>query len=262
MLTDSAIESYVNSIPPLPKIVRECSELLGKGDLVAAANKASEDRALIQYLQNIVNKPIFGFRSNVKDPNQIFGILGLSKAKQILHGYYLLLILPKQWKVFDFNSSLFQEFQARLIHYWGKIIDNLEKESEELNQAISIIPASLIVCEMLFRDIKDTIMLLKEKKDLSYEEILYKMTGKRFLDIASFIAQKWDFSQNTINLIKEIDKKDEDCSLDICFLKLLLAYEMSRPMMIKSGLSDLFDITLPKDEYVVEKFYKIIQSEE
>ena len=94
MLTDSAIESYINSIPPLPKIVRECSELLGKGNLVAAANKASEDRALIQYLQNIVNKPIFGFRSNVKDPNQIFGILGLSKAKQILHGYYLLLILP------------------------------------------------------------------------------------------------------------------------------------------------------------------------
>ena len=61
MLTDSAIESYVNSIPPLPKIVRECSELLGKGDLVAAANKASEDRALIQYLQILSINLYLGF---------------------------------------------------------------------------------------------------------------------------------------------------------------------------------------------------------
>lgn len=262
MLSDTTINNYIETIPPIPKIVKECSRLLDEGDLVAAADKASEDRALIHYLQNIVNKPIFGFRDEIKNPRQIFGILGLSRAKQLIYGYYLLLILPKKWEVFDFNSSSFQEFQARLIYYWGKIVKYLQKENDELNQAISIVPASLIVCEMLFRDIQDTVKLLKDKRDLSYEEILFKMTGRTLLDIASLVAKKWEFKEETIELIKKIGTKDDDCSEEIHFLRLLLVYEMSRPMMLKSGLSDLFDINITQDEKIVEKFYEIIQSDD
>jgi len=77
MLSETTINNYIETIPPIPKIVKECSRLLDEGDLVAAADKASEDRALIHYLQNIVNKPIFGFRDEIKNPRQIFGILGL-----------------------------------------------------------------------------------------------------------------------------------------------------------------------------------------
>jgi len=263
MLSSITINNYIESVPPVPKIVKRCAEALESGDMVHAADIANEDRALSLYLKNIVNKPIFGFRDEIKNSRQIFGILGISKAKQLIYGYYLLLILPKKWEVFDFNSSKFQDFQARLIHNWGKIVKFLEKDDGEIILAISIIPASLIVCEMLFKDINSTVKLLKDTKQISYESILFKMTERRFFDISSLIAKKWDFSDDIVNLIVKIgDTKESDFgdkSLEIEYLRLLLVYEMSRPVMINSGLSELFDIESIFSDEITENFYKIIQ---
>lgn len=265
MLSRSTINNYIESIPPIPKIVRRCSQALDDGDMVHAADIANEDKALIHYLQNIVNKPIFGFRDEIKNARQIFGILGISKAKQLIFGYYLLLILPKKWEVFDFNSSKFQDFQARLIHNWGKIVKFLDREDNEIIPAISIIPASLIVSEMLFSDINSTVKLLRETKQLSYETILRKMTDRTFFEISSMIAKKWDFSQNISELIEHIgDVNVGDFgknALEITYLRLLLIYEMSRPVMVQSGLNDLFAIEPIFDDEITNNFYKIIQEQ-
>ncbi|WP_458699653.1 hypothetical protein ACKGJI_07410 [Sulfurospirillum sp. 1307] len=262
MLSESSINNYIDNIPPIPKVVKDCRDLLNAGDLIGAAKKASQDRALMNYLYNIVNKPIFGFAKEVKNPNQIFGALGLSKAKQVLYGYYILLILPKEWEVFHFSNSHFQNFQARLIYNWGKLIAYLKNDNDELNQAISVVPASLVVCEMLFRDIKDSIKLLKEKKDLSYEKFLMKMTGRTFFDITALIAKKWEFSDKTMELLVQINSNEQNCPLEMDFLKLLLSYEMSRPDIIKSGLNDLFEIDITDDEKIIEIFYDIIKRED
>ncbi|WP_024953665.1 HDOD domain-containing protein [Sulfurospirillum arcachonense] len=266
MLSDTTISEYIESIPPIPKIVKHCVKALDDGDLVHAADIANEDRALIHYLQSIINKPIFGFRDEVKNARQIFGILGILRAKQLIYGYYLLLILPKKWEVFGFSSKEFQDFQARLIHHWGKIMKFLQKEDAEIIQAISIIPASLIVCEILFRDINSTVKLLREKKQMSYEKILIKMTNRTFFDIASLIAKKWSFSDKTIELIKKIGDTQEgdfgENALAITYLRLLISYEMSRPMMIKSGLSDLFDFEPIFDDEIANNFYAILEHED
>ena len=121
MLSKTTINNYIDSVPPIPEVVKRCVEALDSNDLHLAANIANEDRALINYLKIIVNKPIFGFVGEIKDTSQIFSILGLLKAKQLMYSYYLLLILPKDWNVFDFSSTKFQDFQARLIYDWGKI---------------------------------------------------------------------------------------------------------------------------------------------
>ena len=263
MLSETTITNYIETIPPIPKIVKECSKALENGDLVHAADIANEDRALIHYLQNIVNKPIFGFRDEIKNTRQVFGILGISKAKQLIYGYYLLLILPKKWEVFDFNTKQFQDFQARLIHNWGKIVKFLGKENSEIIPAISIIPASLIVCEMLFTDINSTVKLLRDKKQLSYETILLKMTDRSFFEIASMIAKKWDFSEEIVDLIKKIgDASEGDFgkdALEITYLRLLLSFEMSRPMMVKAGLNDLFELELVVDDEIAVDFFNIMQ---
>jgi len=102
MLSEEMIQEYIKSIPPIPEVVKECIDAINEGDLVKAALIASEDRALMTFLHNIVNKPIFGFRTDVKDAKQIFGVLGLSKAKQIIFSYYVLLLVPKSWEVFRF----------------------------------------------------------------------------------------------------------------------------------------------------------------
>lgn len=263
MLSQTTIENYIESIPPVPKIVKRCSEALIAGDMILAADIANEDRALTHYLQSIVNKPIFGFRNEVKNSRQIFGILGLSKAKQLIYGYYILLILPKKWKVFDFDSNKFQNFQARLIFNWGKIVKSLEDEDSEIIQAISIIPASLVVSEMLFSDINSTVKLLRETKQLSYETILKKMTKRTFFDISSLIAKKWDFSEDIVDLIAKIgDANAGDFgknALAITYLRLLLIYEMSRPVMVQSGLNNLFDLEPIFDDEITNNFYRIIQ---
>jgi len=266
MLSETTIDNYIETIPPVPKVVKLCIDSLNDGDLVHAADIASEDRAFIHYLQNIVNKPIFGFRDEVKEARQIFGILGLSKAKQLIYGYYLLLILPKKWEVFDFNTSLFQDFQARLIHHWGKIVKFLGKDDNSLNQAISIIPATFVISEMLFRDINSTVKLLRDKKQMSYETIFYKMTDRTFFEISAMIAKKWDFSDDIVEMINKIgDLKEGDFgenALLISYLRLLLVYEMSRPAIIKAGLSDLFHLEPVFDDDILNNFYKIIQEEE
>jgi len=266
MLSEVTINNYIETIPPIPKIVKRCVKILDDGDLVYAADIASEDRALIHYLQSIVNKPIFGFRGEIKNARQIFGILGLSKVKQLIYGYYLLLILPKKWEVFDFNASLFQDFQARLIHNWEKIVKFLDKDNASINQAISIIPATFIVCEMLFRDINSTVSILRNKKQMSYETIFYKMTDRSFFEVASLIAKKWDFSDNILEIIKKIgDAKEGDFgenALIISYFRLLLIYEMSRPSIVKAGLSDLFNLEPIFNDELMNNFYKIIQEEE
>jgi len=266
MLLESTIDKYIETIPPIPKIVKMCIASLEKDDLVHAADIANEDRALIHYLQNIVNKPIFGFRDEVKNARQIFGILGMAKAKQLLHGYYLLLILPKEWEVFDFNTSLFQDFQARLIHNWGKIVKFLKIDSAQINQVMSVIPATFIISEMLFRDINSTVSLLREKKQISYETIFHKMTNKTFFEVSSMIAEKWDFTDDIVTMISELGNSKEDDfgenTLLLSYLRLLITYEMSRPAIIKAGLSDLFELEPVLDEDLINNFYMIMQQEE
>lgn len=265
MISKSAIDDYIETIPPIPKIVKECVDLLQRGDLILAADVASQDPALSHYLKNIVNKPVFSFREEVKELRQVFGILGIKEAKQLLYSYYLLLILPKKWEVFDFSTKQFQDLQASLIFNWGNIIERLDINDDDIIPAISLIPASLIVCEMLFRKDADTIRLLKEVKNISYEKILKKQSGMSFFEISALIAKKWDFPDKIIDLITSMSglKKSslEENNRELVYMKLLLVYEMSRPSIVKSGLNDLFELESNCDIDVVENFYKIINNE-
>ena len=102
MISKPALEKYISSIPPIPNVVKACAHALEEGDLVKAADEAAKDGALMLYLRQLVNKPIFGFRSTIKEPRQLFGILGLSRARQLLCAYYTQLLLPKKWEVFHF----------------------------------------------------------------------------------------------------------------------------------------------------------------
>lgn len=260
MLSQATIDNYIEDIPPIPEVVKNCIDAINEGDLIRAADEATEDRALTHYLQLIVNKPIFGFRNEVKDTRQVFGILGLYKARQIIYSYYILLLLPKEWRVFDFDSSKFQDFQARMIHHWSAIVEEMNSEDKELADAITIVPATLVVCEMLFRDIYDTVRLLRERKQMSYEKILIKITGRTLFEIASFIAKKWDFEQNIVDIIHNIPNKEKKTSQALEYMRLLLVYEMSRPMMIQSGLSEMFEFNFDFEDELSLNFYKIIEN--
>ncbi len=264
MLTNSTIHKYISTIPPVPKVIKSCLAYLDASDMVQAANVASKDKVFVLYLSSIVNKPIFGFRDEIKNINQIFGVLGLSRARQIVHGYYLLLILPKKWEVFNFSNRKFQDLQSNLIVNWNKILDFLNINDKDSRQFISLIPASLIVCEMLFRDIQETIQLLRSSKQVSFDELLYKMSDNTLFDVTVKIARKWEFNENIQSLISQISSKNLTQEMDtfrvITFLRLLLSYEMSKPYMIESGLNDFFNFPLDFNEKDITDFYTLIES--
>jgi HD-like signal output (HDOD) protein len=81
LITIQQINSFIEKIPPSPKVLKETISLLNQGDLVKAAKVGKEDPALNAYLTELVNKPIYGFKNEVNDISQIFGILGVSKSQ-------------------------------------------------------------------------------------------------------------------------------------------------------------------------------------
>ena len=87
MITQKEIESYIEKIPPTPAILKATINFVDQGELTKAAKTATKDPALSKYLTTLVNKPIYGFRNEVHDLSQIFGILGTSGAKQVLYNY-------------------------------------------------------------------------------------------------------------------------------------------------------------------------------
>ncbi|MFK5882439.1 MAG: HDOD domain-containing protein [Sulfurospirillum sp.] len=258
MLHKHDIDKYLNSIPPIPQTIKSTLAYLDSSDMIQAANIAKEDSAFVEYLSRVVNKPIFGFRDEIKNVNQIFGILGLNRAKQVIYSYYMQIILPHDWEVFDFTSRKFQDLQANLMIQWSRILNALKIQDRDLEHSITLIPASLIVCEMLFRDIKDTISILRETKEITYDEILYKMSGYRLLDVVEQIAKKWDFKKSVTAFVKSaIDGKSKR-KPDV-YLRLLLAYEMSKPYIIRSGLNDFFDFSQSFKEEEIIKFQNMIE---
>jgi len=256
------INRFIDNIPAIPKNVRECASFLEQGDLNKASIKASSDIAFVRYLINMINKPIFGFRNEVKDVSQIFGILGVKRASQVVNAYYATLIFPKKWKVFKMNNNDFQLLQSMLIYNWNKILDFTKYNHIHIASVVSLLPASLIVCEALFEDNIDDISLLKEYQNISYDEILYKMSGLRLFDIFIQICEKWELNDESVKLVEYLSQKKDDNSILsklARYLHLLIFFELSKPVFIQAGVNDFieFDIEFVQDIY--DNFLKIVE---
>lgn len=267
MLSQEELTKYINDIPPIPSILKECKMALSEGDMVKAADIASKDRALMAYFEGIVNKPIFGFRDELKNARQIFGALGIVRARQMFRSYYSSLLMPKKWEIFNMNDANFHELQASFIVRWEAILQQKDVNSEEMTAIVTLIPAAIAVCESIFKAHKDTIDLIKSQKAITYEAILYKLSGYNFFDIVSIIAKKWEFHDDIIELFSVISK-NSTCSSDdekkemMIYLLLLINYELSRPDSIKSGINDLFEVDCEFPEEAIEFFYEVMNEVE
>ncbi|MBE0496039.1 MAG: HDOD domain-containing protein [Campylobacterales bacterium] len=257
MISRDTIDRYIAQVPAIPKIVKACSAALAEGDLVKAADCAAQDSALMLYLREIVNKSIFGFRSEIKEPRQIFGVLGLFRARQILYSYYTRLLMPARWDVFDLDSRTFQELQAQLMVKWEGIMEALGCHSVEISKVASIIPATFAACEGIFKHDVQTLRLLQAQKAVSYEAILYKMSGLDFFDLACMVAQKWELSDEIIHFLQAL--KDPEADNDrVVYFKLLLQYELSRDVFMRCGINNFFELEIDASEEQIDHFYACV----
>ena len=253
MITNEQIDNFIDKIPPAPKALQTTIMFLNNGELAKAAQIAETDLALKAYLKNIVNKPIYGFRNEVSEISQIFGILGVSSSQQTVYNYMMTLLSPKKWVLFKLKESTFHELQAKLSRRWKQILIHLNIDDIEIESAITLMPASVIVAEALFNHKKDDVDLLRSVNDIDLNTILARLCGLDLFDICEKISQKWDMPIKTAQIVqassgfKKID--DEELNKLGKWMHLLLFYELSQPMFIEAGLNDFIEF---KPDYIAD----------
>jgi len=253
MITKEQIDSYIEKIPPAPKALQETLHLLNTGELTKAAKVASQDLALNNYLKNLVNKPIYGFRNSVSDISQIFGILGVSGSQQAVYNYMMNLLSPKDWKLFKLNQNSFHNLQDELSTNWKKILKFLEIQDKDIESSITLLPASIIVSEALFREKIADINLLRSVNPIDLNTVLQRLCGMDLFDICEQISLKWEMPKYIAQIVQASSglKPSQDKEINTLgrWMHLLLFFTLSKPNFIEAELNDFIDFQI---EYVAE----------
>jgi HD-like signal output (HDOD) protein len=266
VVTPEQITHYILNIPPAPTVVRETLQFVRQGDLVKAAKCAEEDPALKLYLKTLVNRPIYGFRNEVHELSQIFGILGISTAQQILYHYLLTLLVPKEWQLFTLNNHTFYDLQASLSRKWEKILRHLNLLDHETESAITLLPASIIVCDALFGGCKIEVAQLRSVKALDYNTILYRLSKYTLFDICTLIAEKWEMPPKIGRIVYASSGSSQSAEGDELMLAkwmhLLLFYELSQSPYVSAGLNEFIDFHIEFVEDIYESFMQVMEYHE
>jgi len=266
MVTKKEIDDYIAKIPPAPKALKETLRLLNEGELIKASKVAQTDLALSSYLKDIVNKPIYGFKNEVKEISQIFGILGVSTSQQTVYNYMTSLLSPDKWELFDLNARKFHELQARLSKKWELILEHLGIDDKNISSAITLLPASIIVSEALFSQKIEDVKLLRSNAFLDYNTILNRLCGIGLFDICEQISVKWEMPQEIAQIIKASSGIEPSSNKELDklakWMHLLLFYELSQPIYIQAGLNDFIDFQIDYVSDIYEEFASIFMKEE
>ncbi|OYZ67054.1 MAG: histidine kinase [Sulfuricurvum sp. 24-42-5] len=263
MITSEEIALYIQNIPAAPAVVQEALNYARAGDLPKASKCASQDPALKLYLKTLMNRPIYGFRNEVSDVAQIFGILGLATTQQTLYHYLLSLLTPKKWELFSLTNHQFYDLQASISKHWEAILTHLKINDKEIQSAISLIPASIIVCEALFAKHKTEVAQLRSVKALDFNTILFRMTGSDLFDLSGEIARKWEMPSRISDLIRSASGTRENLTgqerVLAQWMHLLLFYELSQSAYVSAGLNDFIDFKIEFVQDIYESFAQVVQ---
>ena len=263
MITKETIENYIQKIPPAPEALRETLMHLNAGDLTKAAAAAQGDKALSTYLKVLVNKPIYGFKSEVKEVAQIFGILGVSKSQQAVYNYMVTLLSPSKWSLFKLNRVSFYNLQADLSINWQKILAHLEINDKEIQSTISLLPASIIVSEALFCEKIKDVNLLRSINPIDLNTILKRLAGVDLFDICEQISYKWQMDEKIAAIIHAASglkpSDDEEVNLLGKWMHLLLFFTLSKPLYIEAELNDFIDFQIEYVSDIYDEFAKLME---
>jgi len=263
LITKDKINYFIDKIPPAPKVLQATLILLADGELIKASQIAKTDLALSNYLKNLVNKPIYGFKSKVDDVSQIFGILGVNRSQQTVYNYMIDLLSPEQWKLFQLNRTSFHNLQADLSANWQKITTHLKIKNRDIENAIALLPASIIVSEALFNETIEDVNLLRSASSIDLNTILKRLCQVDLFDICELIAKKWEMEKEIPRIVQAasgIKPIDDEIKNNIAkWMHLLLFYTLSQPTYIDAGLNDFIDFQIDYVQDIYEDFAKVME---
>ncbi len=262
MITKKDIESYITRIPPVSDAVREALAFLQVGELGKAAKATEKERVLVAYLRDLINKPVYGFKNEVKDVAQIFSILGVGGSMQALYNYLMNLLSPKEWHFFRMNQHLFNDLQAELSTDWKKIVVHFGIKDKDIEAAAALLPSAVIVSEALFRTHKRDVELLRSVEELDISTILKRLSGYTLFDISVMIARKWDMPHKIADIVQAASGVCESEEREVLelgkWMHLLLFYTLSQPKYINAELNDFLEFNVEYVDEIYEQFGKIM----
>lgn len=263
MITSEKVNEFIGKIPPSPQTLRDTLAFLQAGELIKASKVAAEDLTLSAYLKELMTKSIYSFRSEVSNISQIFGMLGVSGSQQAVYNYMISLLSPKKWLLFQLNATLFQKLQDELTVDWIKICTHLSITDKEIQSAITLLPASIIVSEALFCDKLENVRLLRSNSEIDYNTILKRLTGMDLFDICEKISQKWEMQENIAKIIQASSglKIQTDANITLLgkWMHLLLFYTLSKPYFIEAGLNDFIDFQVEFVMDIYDEFNSVLE---
>jgi HD-like signal output (HDOD) protein len=265
VITQEEVALYIQNIPPAPTVVRQTLNHLRDDDVTKAAKCAENDPALKLYLKTLINRPIYGFRQEVTDLAQIFGILGISSTQQILYNYLMSLLVPKEWSLFALTNHAFYDLQASLGRKWEKILKHLGLHNRDTESAITLLPASIVVCDAIFGAHRSEVEQLRSVKALDYNTILKRLSKQSLFDLCTEIALKWEMSPSIAQIVHAASGLDTDITAEqkvmAQWMHLLLFYELSQGVYISAGLNEFIDFQIDFVQDIYESFMQVVNDE-
>jgi len=262
LITQEEIHDYIKSIPPSPTALKATLACIQEGELAKAADEASQDPALKLFLQAIVNKPIYGFKNDIKDLRQIFGVLGLAQAEQIIYNYMISLLAPSRWELFSLTNKEFSQIQDSLSFAWKKILEHKNIKDKSLFSSISLLPASIIVCEALFKAKQDELELLRSVQEIDYNPILKRLSGMDLFDLCAKIAEAWEMPEPIAQIVPASSGHTEQQNPKTTELSkrmhLLFIYQLSQPICTAARMNDFIEFNIEYVQEIYEEFQDLM----
>jgi HD-like signal output (HDOD) protein len=250
------IKKYLKEIPPVPENVRRALEYLKNGELKKAAMEAEKDIVLKKQIERIVNSAYFSLPNRVEDSVQLFSMIGIEMAKNLIYSYLVSLLKPKEWKIFHIN---FEDFQADFLRLYEKymIIEFGEETYKKYSELGALIPAAVVVADSLLGEKKEKLELITSSAPIEIGTLLKRMTGVTLFGIAAKIAQIWELEKEKIDIISKSEciKCDNKIAALIHFL---FFYLVSKPQFIE--LNSLIEFN-PECIKYIPKTYERIQND-
>lgn len=173
------------------------------------------------------------------------------------------LLSPKKWKLFKLNESTFHELQAKLSRRWKQILIHLDIDDAEIESAITLLPASIIVSEALFNHKKADVEILRSVNNLNLNTILSRLCDLDLFDICKKISQKWEMPPKTAKIIQASSgfKPSDDLEINTLgkWMHLLLFYELSQPMFIEAQLNDFIEFQIEYVSDIYDDFAELME---
>ena len=168
------------------------------------------------------------------------------------------LLSPKKWDLFKLKESTCHELQAKLSRRWKQILEHLDIDDMEIESAITLLPASIIVAEALFSEKKADVNLLRSVNNLDLNTILFRLCNLDLFDICEKISIKWEMPPKVAQIVQASSgfKPSNDDKLNQLgkWMHLLLFYELSQAMFIEAELNDFIEFQIDYVSDIYDEF--------